>query len=438
MKRWAPVVLLLLLLLSTAFVLGPRGRTLGSAIALLADIWTLGSGPGVPGVRPPALFTYAGPGGERRQADLYCDGTRPAGARLILVHGLVDTGKDDARLRALGRAFARQRFLVLVPDFPGMRALRASPGDIEEVRAALAAARGITACRDTPGSGPALPTGIVGFSYSAGPVLLSLGGPGPVHDADFAVLFGGYYDLRDVLLFLTTGRHRDQGVDRDGETIPEGRWVMLAANAGTIADPAGQEALRAIGGLKQRDPRADISGLAAALGPGARAAFDLVANTDPARFDGLLERTDPALRRALDALSPSRSLAGPLAVDLFLLHGRSDAIVPYTQSLKLERSVRTTGTIRLALLGGFRHARPEGGGADPWWATAWRHPADSLRLLSILSDILSRRHEGVAPPAADLVSDGGGPAVVSSRVPLRTSWRPGRRRPGRRAAVRGR
>jgi pimeloyl-ACP methyl ester carboxylesterase len=411
MRRWAPLLLLLLLLLSMAYALTPRGRALGEAIAILADVWSVGSGAGAgaAGGRGPAALAYAGPGGERREADLYCEEARPAGARLVLVHGLIETGKDDARLRALGRAFARHRFLVVVPDFPGMRALRASPGDIEEVRAALAAARGVTACRSAPGPGrpapdpggsaatsPALPTGVVGFSYSAGPVLLALDGARPAGGADFAVLFGGYYDLRDVLLFLTTGRHRDRGIEEDGEALPEGRWVLLGANAETVADPADRAALRAISALRQRDPRADISDLSGSLGPGARAVLNLVANTDPGRFDALLERGDPALRQALDALSPSRRLTEPLGVDLYLLHGRSDAIVPYTQSLKLQRSVRTTGTVRLALLGGFRHARPEREGEARWWTTAWRHPADSLRLLAILSEILARRTEGPA------------------------------------------
>ncbi|PYT16628.1 MAG: hypothetical protein DMF51_04280, partial [Acidobacteria bacterium] len=95
-----------------------------------------------------------------------------------------------------------------------------------------------------------------------------------------------------------------------------------------------------------------VSTLAATLGPAGRALLEALTNTDPDRFDALMRRVDPAVRGTLDALSPCRSLDRPLGIDLYLLHGRSDAIVPWSESLKLARSVRTTGRIRLALLGG--------------------------------------------------------------------------------------
>ncbi len=422
MRRWAPGLLLLILLIFLGYALSPPGRRLSEALSLLADVWAVGRGPVEARPRERRSTEYAGPAGERRRADLYCDPRELPRARLLLAHGLADAGKDDARLVALGTAFARHRFLVLVPDFPGMRALRVAPQDIDEVAAGLealgrldrcppAAARGpaISSGSATSGgaapapgsektrgsapggqrSGPSLPTGAVGFSYSAGPVLLALDRPG--HLADFAVLFGGYYDLEDVVRFLTTGRHRDRGVDLGGEAIPEGRWILLGANAELLGNPADRAALLAISRRRTAAPAADIGDLDKPLGPAARAMLDLLANTDPRRFDPLLLRVDPALRRTLDLLSPAKSLARPLDVDLYLLHGRSDAIVPFTETLKLARAVRTTGKVETILLGGFRHARPEGTGPDPWWRGALHHPADSLHLLGVLEAILQHR-----------------------------------------------
>jgi pimeloyl-ACP methyl ester carboxylesterase len=406
MRRWVPFVLLLALLLSIAYALAPAGRLATESLEIVADLWDLGGTAGTEPISGAIELRYDGPGGEGRIADLYCGASPAPGARLLLVHGLVEDGKDDARLRALGRAFGRHRFLVMVPDLPGMRGLRVGAGDIEEVRAALAALGRIDACpagisgEAVPAPAlaagaaatAALPTGVVGISYSSGPALLALDGPGRL--ADFAVLFGGYYDLEDVILFLTTGRYRDGGADRDGEVLPEGRWILLGANAQALASPADRAALEAISRRRRARPEADISDLTATLGPEARAALDLLANTDPARFAALAARLDPSLRRALAALSPSRSLSGPLDVDLYLMHGRSDAIVPYTQSLRLEEGVRTRGTVRLAILGGFRHARPDHPAADAGLPAVLRYPADSWRLLSILEEILARRRGG--------------------------------------------
>src|SRR5437867_941167 len=155
----------------------------------------------------------------------------------------------------------------------------------------------------------------------------------------------------------------------------------------------GRAILQEIGRLRRRAADADIEPLAASLGPSGRAVLDLFANTDPARFDALYLKVDPALRATLEALSPARSLRRSLDIDLFLLHGRSDAIVPFTESLKLGRSVRTSGAVHLALLGGFRHARPHDDGEGLAWEAIARYPADSARILAVLEDILKRRRE---------------------------------------------
>ncbi len=398
MKRWTLRLLLLSLILGVLITLTPAGRRLGEAVILLADVWRIGREEPPPGGSGAVtLLEYTGPSGSSRRADLYCPQGGAAEARLLLAHGLVATGKDDSRLSMLGRAFSRRRFLVMIPDFPGMRALRASVGDIDEIRAAITALRGIAACDGKRrGSDPGadhlshtLPTGVVGFSYAAGQVLLALDGSEP--GVEFAVLFGGYYDLSEVILFLTTGRHRDGDLEEEGEILPQGRWILLSANAATVADREDERALRAIARRRIEDPQSDIDDLTASLGRPARAVLDLLSNSDPDRFEALLERTDPRLRNVIDALSPAKGIEGPLVVDLFLLHGRSDVVVPYSQSLKLRRAVRTRGTVRLALLGGFRHARVEDSNQRSWMVSALQHPIDSVRLIAIISDILARR-----------------------------------------------
>ena len=400
MKRWLQVIALFLLLAPVGYMLSPQGRVLVESVALLADVWSIGKQEGsISTGRPAERFEYPGPGGSTRVADLYCSGEELPRGRLILAHGLIETGKNDARLGALGRAFARHGFLVMIPDFPGMRSLRAGRGDIEEVAAVIDAAGGLDFCpaADDMDRAPdarvgTLQTGIIGFSYSAGPVLLALDREDP--GADFAVLFGGYYDLTDVLLFLTTGRYYDEETDRDGEILPGGRWLLLAANVDTVADVEDRRTLLELARRKIADPDAPIDDLAGSLGGPSRAVLDLMSNADPDRFVPLLDAAGPKLKALLDDLSPSKSLSGPLPVDLYLLHGRSDVIVPYTQSIRMRQRLLTSGSIRLALLGGFRHARPEGPSAARWWSTALGHPADSVALLGIIGDILERR----APP----------------------------------------
>jgi len=387
--RWTRVVLLFVLLSVVALAISPGGRLAVEALSLLADVWMVARSDGIDTADLRRELAYAGPEGEARIADVYCDPSLAPGGRLLLVHGLVDTGKDDVRLRNLGAALARHRYQVMVPDFPGMRALRAGREDIVEVAAALRALGQARHCA-TERDDRNLPVGVIGFSYSAGPVLLALDRePGL---AAFAVLFGGYYDLAEVILFLTTGTHRYDGVEQVGEYLQFGRYGMLEANAPAISDPADRATLVELARRRRRDPDAPIDDLVRRLGPVGSAAYDLMINTNPERFPLLLSRTEPRLQRMIADLSPSERLSEPLDIDLYLLHGRGDIIVPYTQSLKLARQVGVTGDLRLALLGGFRHARPEDAGTRrPWWSTALRNPGDSLRLVGILKRVLRNR-----------------------------------------------
>ena len=398
MRRYVLLPFALIILVIVTLGLTPSGRRLAESVILLSDVLRLGR-VGATGTQEGGVHVtigYAGPAGTRRVADLYCSGgSRPRG-RLMLVHGLADTGKNDPRLIALARSFARRSFLVMVPEFPGMRALRAGIDDIGEVRAGIDALNRIGSCDparsdegvDRPG-GSRLPTGAVGISYASGPLLLALDRQPP--GADFAVLFGGYYDLAEVILFLTTGRHRDEGREEDSEVLPQGRWVLLSANAAAVAEPDDEPTLRAIATRRLRDPAARIDDLDGSLTPDGRSILELLANTDPEMFTPLLNRSGPALRAAIDGLSPSVSLRRPLDLDLYILHGRSDVVVPYSQSIKMKRLLRVDGEMRLVLLGGFRHARPEGGKGRSWIASVLDHPGDSARLLGVISDILARR-----------------------------------------------
>ncbi|MEE9292889.1 MAG: hypothetical protein V3U83_08180 [Acidobacteriota bacterium] len=400
MRRKVLLVFALIMLVIITWGLTPSGRRLAESVILLSDVWRLGR-EGATGTQDGVRVTigYTGPAGTRRVADLYCSGGSAPRGRLMLAHGLADTGKNDPRLIALARSFARRSFLVMVPDFPGMRALRAGIDDVGEVRAGIDALNRIVSCdpagshesADRPG-GPTLPTGAIGISYASGPLLLALDRQPP--GADFAVLFGGYYDLAEVILFLTTGRHRDEGREVDSEALPQGRWVLLSANAAAVADPDDEPTLRAIASRRLRDPAARIDDLTASLTSEGRSILELLANTDPARFTMLLDRSGPALRAVIEGLSPSVSLRRPLDLDLYLLHGRSDVIVPYSQSLKMKRLLRVNGEMRLVLLGGFRHARPGGEEGRSWIASALDHPGDSVRLLGVISDILARRRAG--------------------------------------------
>jgi fermentation-respiration switch protein FrsA (DUF1100 family) len=85
----------------------------------------------------------------------------------------------------------------------------------------------------------------------------------------------------------------------------------------------------------------------------------LVANRDPTRFDALLAGLDPATRGLLERLSPEARLRAVRA-RLFLVHGRGDPAVPFTETLRLSRAARAAGVpVRATVVGAIAHVEGE-------------------------------------------------------------------------------
>lgn len=346
-KRVRVAGALLALVIGAALAGGCSPGRLAESTRLLADI---GAGHG-----PSALKESTPPprregihfqiGGRRHAGDLY---TPPAPlAGLVLVPGLAPAGRDDGRLVAFATSLARARFQVLVPDLPNMRALRVRAGDARIIADAAIHLRALD---------PARPLGMAAISFAAGPMTVALFEPGMAGTVDFMVTVGGYYDLEAVITFFTTGYYRDGPGEPWRHRRPNvyGKWVFVLSNAGRLDDPGDRVALMTMAERRLDDPDADISGLAAGLGPQGRAVYALLANTDPDRVPALLAALPPVVGGEIAALDlKGRDLAG-LDTRFVLVHGRDDPIIPETESMAFAAAA-PPGRAHLYLLDSFRH-----------------------------------------------------------------------------------
>jgi hypothetical protein len=296
-------------------------------------------------------------GGRRLVADLY----RPAapGGALLLVHGLSRAGRRHPDLVRLARLLARHRRLVLVPHFEGMAAFRLSGREIAEVGVAIGAltARGV-------------PVGVVGFSFGAGPALLAAAdAPGLALTASF----GGYAELADVIVYLTTGVHTFG--DRRYVQPPEeyNRWKLLALLVAFTEDAHDRRRLDDISARKLADPRADTGALEAGLGPGGRAILALVQNRREDAVAPLLAALPAGARTAMDRLSPL-GIVPRLPGRLVIAHGAGDASIPFTESLRLAQA--SGGRADAVILETFEHTGPR----SLWQSLAGR-TRDAARLV---------------------------------------------------------
>jgi uncharacterized membrane protein len=297
--------------------------------------------------------------------DLYRPGGRPR-AMAIAVPGVVEDGKDDARFVAFATSLARAGFLVLAPDIPNVRALKIGSDDADVIADAVRflASAGEEESRRT--------VGLFAFSYAAGPAILAAMKPEARDLVRFICAIGGYYSVDAAVTYFTTGYYRRNGRWVQGAPSAYARWVFLMSNTARVADARDRELLRKMAERRLADDGADISDLAAALGPEGRAIYALLSNTDPDQVAALVVQLSPAIREEMQALDLKNKDFGLLRAHLVLVHGRTDTLVPYTESVALARAARSPAD--LFLIGDLGHVEPrlqDFGDAFQFWRATY-------------------------------------------------------------------
>ncbi len=297
------------------------------------------------------VLTYPG-GGRTMTANLYRPADGGAETGIVLVHGVNETGKDDPRIVWLAVLFARAGFAVLTPDFQGFKSLTIRTSDVQELVDSVAY---LANRRMDVRSGR---VGLVGFSFGAGPTIIAAADRRVRDRVRFVVSFGGYYDLENVIAFVTTGHYGFDGVQ--GKLTPNEytRWIFLRYNLQLVSDPRDREILREIAEAKVRKPTVDEGSLARGLGPQGRAVYELLSNRDPGRVLALVAALGPEIRREIQFLSPDRVLPA-LRARLFIIHSDPDPYIPVTEALRMAAALRSRGNVRLTILHSFTHVQPD-------------------------------------------------------------------------------
>jgi dienelactone hydrolase len=315
---------------------------------------------------------------------LYRPGSGPPGSGVILVHGVNETGKDDERIVWLADLLARAGFSVLTPDFLGFKTLTLRASDVEELTASIR-----YLAREAPGVQPG-PVGLIGFSYGAGPTLIAASDAGVREAVRFVVSFGGYYDLQNVITFITTGHYEYGPLHGQSVPSPYSRWIFLHYNLELIESPRDRMLLREIATGKRRNPRLEAGLLVEGLSPEGRAIYELMENRDPEQVPDLLRRLPSALQGQIRFLSPSRLVRG-FPGRLYVVHSDPDDYIPVTESLRLAAAMEGSGNVRLTLLRTFDHVRPDFPPLTP--GSLFRiYLPEGARLFGLVSDLLKQRH----------------------------------------------
>ncbi len=260
---------------------------------------------------------------------------KPAGEgpwpAILFVNGTVPEGRAYPEVQNLARGLARAGYLVVVPDLPGLTTDEITG---ETVSSTAEMARAVA---DRPDARDGR-VGLVGVSTGATLSLLAAGDPDVGERVSVVAGVAPYTDIRTVLSIATTDHYREGGEYVPYDADPFLSYVI--ANSLLAALPSGEErdALRAeLEEVDRLDPD-PLAGLRARptedLSPEARGVVELLANTDPERFDELYAALSPEIRAGMEELS---LLAGDerISAPVELVSGARDRYFPVSESFAL-------------------------------------------------------------------------------------------------------
>jgi hypothetical protein len=269
----------------------------------------------------------------------------------------------------MARSLAAAGHLVLVPEVPSWASLHVDPRHAEPtVRASLARLCAESTPQGSLGKG-AWPVadldrlGLMAFSV-AGPWALEVAAGETGHDLRAVVSLGGYGDFRRLVTAMVTGEHEWRGRHYQHTPDPYGRWILgsdllprLDAeydamygdhDARTVAGQALHRLAFTAGrnGALAGTPVYDtlIANLRATVPHSALPAWDLLAPPsrrlvpDPDGGRVLANALASAGLRSFPELNASGrldGLASSRAPRVFLIHGRQDTLVPFTETHRL-------------------------------------------------------------------------------------------------------
>lgn len=286
----------------------------------------------------------------KMKADLYLPlkGKRAGG--IVLVHGLVDTGKDDPRLIHLAKSLTRAGWVTLVPDFEGMRSFKIRLTDIDEIVDSFNYLSSLDMVKNNK-------VCLLGFSYGAGPTLLAAQDERIRDKVNVAVSFGGYYDSKNLIMFVTTGAYDYKGNYFYRRPMDYAKWAFLESNIDFITNENDRIILKEISAKKLQSEGADMKELAGSLGPEGRIVYELITNKEPKKVGTLISDLNPELREIIERLSLKGKMNN-IKAQLFLIHGKDDDAIPYTESLKMAEEFWNKERLHLYILDIFMHVDP--------------------------------------------------------------------------------
>ena len=286
------------------------------------------------------------------QADIYYIPDSKRRAALLVFLGANAAGRDDTDVVNFGNALARAGYVPMFSWSPTMGLQNnVDPAEVENL---------VWAFQHLQRQDYVDPDriGMAGFSVGGSFTMVAASDSRISDDVAFVNAFGAYYDARDFFIQIASNTKRSGDMLEHWDVDPLTRRVFTNELIEVAPTQAERDILTRRFVDNSEVATVELDGLAGTADISRR----LLAGTDPAEAERLLNQMPPDFLEKLDGISP-RNHIDNYRNRLLIMHDVGDPLIPVGESRRLVETLRSQGRqdMRYTETEIFEHVRP---GAD--------------------------------------------------------------------------
>jgi len=263
------------------------------------------------------------------ERDLLMDIYHPSSAKrvrsnMLIIHGATEFGKDDPRLVRICELFARLGFKLYVPNVRELIEWNMGSSGVDDI---------VYIYQRFLQPEEKLSRGMLSYSTGCLALFAAASREEISSDVDYLVSFGGYYDAKNMLLFMTTEFYNDAGIWKECPYEKEVDTIFLKKNIDLIE---GEEEKEIVLMIIDEGPKKE---LIERLSDKNKVLVELLYNDDRNRFFQLYDKIDPSVKKLFQQSSPGHYL-DKVKADCLIAHSMPDFVIPHTESRLLAKGLK--------------------------------------------------------------------------------------------------
>ena len=348
LRRTALVLAVLSVLLTVLAVTNPQGRTAAKAGGFILQVI-----PVIP-VKPLEWFTgrpikeevFFPQAQGQGVADLYRPGGIGKRAAVLLFLGVNPAGRDDERVVNLAEGLARSGMVVMVPWSETMTQYRIDPAEVDNLVNAFQYLRGLEYVDPER-------VGMGGFCVGASLSTVAAQDPRIRENVAFINFFGGYFDVRGLLMSIASRTRFSEGGQEPWEPSDQTLKTFRNHLIESVQSWEDREFLTKVFVDGQEPNQGDVEDLSSTGGT----VYHLMSGVSLEEADELLSRLPEEFQEGLRSISPSQNLVD-LKARMLIMHDAKDDNVPSEESRRLMAALKERGNVRYTEFVLFQHMDP--------------------------------------------------------------------------------